>query len=176
MSEPPDRFHCLNTDVWIEIPDRVIGSTGNCYIGRDYIPKNGKTRYDLRVFVKEIKMEPENSDTLIKDDALKLSKRKSDDIDALIDKGITLRNFKKYDEALQVFEKVLETEPENAQAWHNKGIILGILKKYNEAMQAFKKSIQIEPEKCLRDRSTSHSRCAFNKTSKRNRDSNTRTV
>jgi tetratricopeptide (TPR) repeat protein len=118
-------------------------------------------------------MEPENPDTLIKDNALELCKRKSDDIGTLIDKGTTLKNFKKYDEALQIFEKVLEIEPENAQAWHNKGIILGILKKYNEAMQAFEKAIQIEPEKCLRDRSARHSRCARNKTSKRNQGSNT---
>jgi tetratricopeptide (TPR) repeat protein len=121
-------------------------------------------------------MEQENLDILTKNNALELSKSKSDGISALIDKGISLRNFKKYDEALQIFDKVLETELENAQAWHNKGIILGILKKYNEAMQAFKKAIQIEPKKCLKDSSSRHSRCARNKTSEKNRGSNTRTV
>ncbi len=112
MSESPNRFHCLDADVWIEVPDRVIGVTGNCYVGRDYIPKNGKTRYDVRIFVKEIKMEQEDHDTLINDNALKLSRRKSDDIDALIEKGVNLKNFGKYYEALQAFEKALELEPE----------------------------------------------------------------
>jgi|GEM_PF-1542565 len=172
MSESPNRFHCLDADVWIEIPDRVIGVTGNCYVGRDYIPKNGKTRYDVRIFVKEIKMEQEDHDTLINDNALKLSRRKSDDIDALIEKGVNLRNFGKYDEALQIFEKVIGLEPSNAQAWHNKGIILGILKKYNEALQAFEKALKIEPEKNRRDSSALHLRRARNKISERDRGNN----
>ncbi|AKJ37896.1 hypothetical protein [Methanosarcina barkeri] len=84
MYEPPNQFHCLDADVWIEIPNRVIGVTGNCYVGRDYIPKNGKTQYDVKVFVKKVKMEQENPDTLIKDNDLELSKSKSDDIGTLI--------------------------------------------------------------------------------------------
>jgi tetratricopeptide (TPR) repeat protein len=167
MSESPNRFHCLDADVWIEVPDRVIGVTGNCYVGRDYIPKNGKTRYDVRIFVKEIKMEQEDHDTLINDNALKLSRCKSNDIDALIEKGVNLRNFGKYDEALQVFDKVTELEPSNVQAWHNKGIVLGILKKYNEALQAFEKALELEPEKNCRD--SSGLRRARNKTSERDR-------
>lgn len=172
MYEPPNQFHCLDADVWIEIPNRVIGVTGNCYVGRDYIPKNGKTRYDVKVFVKKVKMEQENPDTLIKDNDLELSKSKSDDIGTLIEKGVNLRNFKKYDEALQIFEKVIELEPSNTQAWHNKGIILGILKKYNEARQAFEKAMEIEPEKNRRDCSARHLRSARNRTSERNQDSN----
>jgi len=169
MSESPNRFYCLDADVWIEVPDRVIGVTGNCYVGRDYIPKNGKTRYDVRIFVKEIKMDQEH-DTMINDNALKLSLRKSDDIDALIEKGVNLRNFGKYDEALQVFDKVTELEPSNAQAWHNKGIILGILKKYNEALQAFEKALKIEPEKNRRDSSDRRLHRARNKTFERDGD------
>lgn len=54
MSETPNRFHCLDADKWIEIPDRTIGGTGNCYVGRDYVPKDGKARYEVIVFVKKI--------------------------------------------------------------------------------------------------------------------------
>lgn len=53
MSETPNRFHCLDADKWIEIPDRTIGGTGNCYVGRDYVPKDGKARYEVIVFVKK---------------------------------------------------------------------------------------------------------------------------
>ncbi|WP_158498921.1 tetratricopeptide repeat protein [Methanosarcina barkeri] len=90
----------------------------------------------------------------------------------MIEKGVNLSNFKKYDEALQIFEKVTELEPSNAQAWHNKGIILGILKKYNEARQAFEKAMEIEPEKNRRDRSARHLRSARNRTSERDQGSN----
>ena len=51
----PSEFHCLNKDLWEELSNRTIGATGNCYIGKEYIPdKEGQT-YEIRVFVKKIK-------------------------------------------------------------------------------------------------------------------------
>jgi len=55
--EIPNRLHCLDADKWEEIPDRTIGTTGNVYVGRDYIPKEGKEQYQVRVFVKKIEHE-----------------------------------------------------------------------------------------------------------------------
>lgn len=54
MSEPPNKFHCLDAGKWKEIPDRTIGGTGNCYVGREYSPKDGKARYEVIVYVKKI--------------------------------------------------------------------------------------------------------------------------
>ena len=51
----PSEFHCLNKDLWKELSNRTIGATGNCYIGKEYIPdKEGQT-YEIRVFVKTIR-------------------------------------------------------------------------------------------------------------------------
>jgi tetratricopeptide (TPR) repeat protein len=62
------------------------------------------------------------------------------------DKGVTLMNQSKYDEALKALDNAIQLDPQDADAWCNKGLALGILHKYDEAIQAFDKAIEINPQ------------------------------
>ena len=50
-------------------------------------------------------------------------------------KGNTLNNLARYDEAIKCYDKVIEIEPNNADAWNNKGNALRDLSRYDEAYQ-----------------------------------------
>jgi tetratricopeptide (TPR) repeat protein len=44
---------------------------------------------------------------------------------------------KKYNEALECYNKALEINPRYAEAWYNKGNVYSIMEKYNEASKCF---------------------------------------
>jgi len=44
---------------------------------------------------------------------------------------------KKYNEALECYNKALEINPRYAEAWNNKGNVYSIMEKYNEASKCF---------------------------------------
>jgi tetratricopeptide (TPR) repeat protein len=50
----------------------------------------------------------------------------------------------KYDEAISCYDKALQTDPNNAQAWNGKGKTLSDLGKYNESMSCFNKARQLK--------------------------------
>ena len=50
-----------------------------------------------------------------------------------------------YDEQLAAFEKAIELDPNNAEAWFNKGYALAGLKRYDEAIAAFDKVQELNP-------------------------------
>ena len=52
----------------------------------------------------------------------------------------------KFDEALEAFEKAIETDPQYAPAWSNKGVLSRKLGKFDEALKAFEKAIEINPK------------------------------
>lgn len=54
----------------------------------------------------------------------------------LLKRGINLYFKKRYQDALKVFDKLLEIEPDNFEALANKGTTLATLKKYKEAIKA----------------------------------------
>jgi len=60
-------------------------------------------------------------------------------------KGATLYNLKKYEEALLACDKAIELDPKYAIAWSNKGNTLYNLKKYEEALLAYDKAIELDP-------------------------------
>jgi len=64
----------------------------------------------------------------------------------LNNKGEALRLQGKYDEAIKVYIKAIELDPNFGMAWGNTGIILVIQGRYNEAIAAFDKDIELDPE------------------------------
>ena len=57
--------------------------------------------------------------------------------------GMSLYNQDRFEESVQAYDKALQNDPQDAEAWNNKGISLGILGRYSEALVAFKKAVEI---------------------------------
>ena len=51
-----------------------------------------------------------------------------------------------YDDAIKVFDKAIEIDRKNSDAWYNKGLALFELNKTDEAIKAYDKAIEINPQ------------------------------
>jgi len=51
-------------------------------------------------------------------------------VDAWNNKGITLQNLGKNEEAIRCYDKALEIDPKDVDAWYNKGLSLNNLGKH----------------------------------------------
>jgi tetratricopeptide (TPR) repeat protein len=67
------------------------------------------------------------------------------DADAWVNKGLTLEDQRKYDEAVTAYDKAIELDPGNVEAWFRKGFTLRLQGKYDEAIKAFDKAIELNP-------------------------------
>ena len=56
---------------------------------------------------------------------------------------------KKYNEAIQCYDKALEIDVNNANAWNNKGLSLYYIGEYEEAIQCYDKALEIAPNNDL---------------------------
>jgi len=61
-----------------------------------------------------------------------------------LEEGVTLSDFKRYEEALAAYEQAIRLDPTNADFYYMKGNVLRDLKRYKEAEQAFEKASQLE--------------------------------
>ena len=68
-----------------------------------------------------------------------------DEIEELVEKGQSLMDDGKYDDALGFFEQALLLNQNDPDLWNNKGIALRSLGRYEESMDCFNKSLEIEP-------------------------------
>ena len=59
-------------------------------------------------------------------------------------KGLSLANLGRYEEAITSYDKVIEINPNNANAWYNRGTALDNLGRYEEAQNCFEKAKQLE--------------------------------
>ena len=64
---------------------------------------------------------------------------------ALLMKGNSLHNLKKYEEAISYFDKVIQLEPNNTSVWLSKGDTLYDLRKYEEAISCYDELLRLEP-------------------------------
>jgi tetratricopeptide (TPR) repeat protein len=51
---------------------------------------------------------------------------------------VVLGKLNKSDEAIKAYDKAIEINPQDSDAWDNKGIALYILNKYDEAIKGFR--------------------------------------
>lgn len=64
----------------------------------------------------------------------------------LLKKGNCLKSLKKYDEAINCFNKLIQMNPTgNSNAYYLKGVCLIETKNYREALKLFEKALEIEP-------------------------------
>jgi tetratricopeptide (TPR) repeat protein len=68
------------------------------------------------------------------------------DTQDIMKKGMSFLNDGKYEEALDCFEKILLTNPNNPDIWNKKGIALRSLGRYDEAIESFNRSLEINPK------------------------------
>ncbi len=79
------------------------------------------------------------------DEIVKLPELKELEAWELVNKGFSLKNLGKYQGAIACFDRALEINPRDAEAWYNKGIALGSLGKPQEAIACFDRSLEINP-------------------------------
>ncbi|CAK84526.1 unnamed protein product, partial (macronuclear) [Paramecium tetraurelia] len=65
-------------------------------------------------------------------------------VDAWNNKGIALYNLKKFEEAIQCYEKVISINPKDEQAINIKGLLLQELQNDLDALSCFEQAIQIQ--------------------------------
>jgi tetratricopeptide (TPR) repeat protein len=64
----------------------------------------------------------------------------------LCNKAVELAESGQYDEALDLVNKGIKLDANNANAWYNKGIILFKMCKYQDALNSFAQATDIDPE------------------------------
>ena len=104
----------------------------------------------MKAYDKAIEINPQDSMALKYKKALSLSNtgKLSDSVTEsqdLVSQGAMLAQSGQYDKAMKVFDKAIESNPQNSAAWSCKGITLTMLGKYDEAMKAFDISTEINP-------------------------------
>ena len=63
-----------------------------------------------------------------------------------IDKAMSLFKEKKYEEAIDAFSSVLETEPDNAQVYNNLGVAYSCIGNFEQAENFYTKALDLDPE------------------------------
>ena len=58
-------------------------------------------------------------------------------------KGLDLYNQEKFNDSLQAYNRALELDPNDSEAWNNKGIDEGLLGRYDEALKSFENAVVI---------------------------------
>jgi tetratricopeptide (TPR) repeat protein len=67
------------------------------------------------------------------------------DAHEIMKKGMIFLEDGKYEEALDCFEKVLASNPDDPDIWNKKGVALRSLGRYDEAIESFNKALEIAP-------------------------------
>ncbi len=63
----------------------------------------------------------------------------------LIDKGYSLTELKRFDEALAAYDRAIALQPDNALAWARKGRALRLMERYDEGLAAYERALDIFP-------------------------------
>ena len=66
-------------------------------------------------------------------------------IDDLVEKGKTLLEENKYEDALGYFEQAVLLNQNSPELWNYKGVVLRSIGRYDEALECFNKSLELDP-------------------------------
>ena len=66
-------------------------------------------------------------------------------IDDLVEKGKTLLEENKYEDALGYFEQAVLLNQNSPELWNYKGVELRSIGRYDEALECFNKSLELDP-------------------------------
>ncbi|MDG6251490.1 tetratricopeptide repeat protein, partial [Methanocalculus sp.] len=69
----------------------------------------------------------------------------SENTEAIYDQGVMLFESERYSEALEAFNKLIELDPQNADAWNYRGWSLWRMDRNVEALEACNKALEIDP-------------------------------
>ena len=58
-------------------------------------------------------------------------------------KGLDLYDQEKFNESLEAYNRALELDPNDFEAWNNKGIDEGLLGRYDEALKSFENAVAL---------------------------------
>lgn len=129
---------------------RFLNRIGNCYysINHDFADFTDKA---IEYYNNALKVAVENND----EKSQKLCRSNLDTVkndmkqyvDVLYDKSVELYESGKYDEELELCDKILEIDANHIDTLYNKGITLGLLKKYGKAISCYDKILEIEPNR-----------------------------
>ncbi|MFQ6050162.1 MAG: FKBP-type peptidyl-prolyl cis-trans isomerase [Candidatus Hydrothermarchaeota archaeon] len=64
----------------------------------------------------------------------------------LVERGTYLLRMRRFEEALEFFDKALNINPEHGDAWNKKGVALGMMEKFEEALACFDRALEINPQ------------------------------
>jgi len=65
----------------------------------------------------------------------------------LLVEGKRLYDARKYEEAVASFDKAIEIDPKNADAWNHKGNAIYYFSRFDDAIACYDKAIEIDPKK-----------------------------
>jgi tetratricopeptide (TPR) repeat protein len=82
---------------------------------------------------------------LVEEAIKKDSERKLNDAVEWHNKGLSLNNLGRHNEAITCYDKALEINPNYINAWGNKGNSLCYLKRYDEGITCYDKALEIDP-------------------------------
>jgi tetratricopeptide (TPR) repeat protein len=66
--------------------------------------------------------------------------------EALYNRGVTLQELKRFDEALASYDRALVVRPDFAQALRNRGLTLQELKRFDEALASYDRALALRPD------------------------------
>jgi tetratricopeptide (TPR) repeat protein len=81
--------------------------------------------------------------------ASSLSVSKANIVENLMEQGNTLLDHGQYDEAIEVFDRVLPLDPNNSNAYNNKGSALNGLGRYEEGLASCETAIRFNPNNSM---------------------------
>ena len=67
-------------------------------------------------------------------------------LDSCVNKGHTLNNLGRYEEALESYKKAVDLDHKSVNAWVNRGNTLNNLERYEEALESYQKGIDLDPK------------------------------